>query len=419
MPFSSRSSRRGHEPAALNRPSLSIFFPAYNDAGTIASLALVAHMTARELTDDYEVIVVDDGSPDHTGALLDEMARHFPWLQVVHHQKNRGYGGALRTRLRRRRPRTSSSTPTATRSTTRASWRSSTRPSRPGVDFVNGYKIGRSDPLHRIVIGRVYHWFVRTVFGLRLRDVDCDFRLMRRAVFEKVVLTRSSGVICVELMKKVQDHGFRIAEVPVHHFHRSYGKSQFFNVPRVGRTLLDLMRLWVELVWRREHLRPPKPATAARGPRGPRVSDHRDFYRGRQVLVTGGLGFIGSNLCRTLADLGAHVLAVDSLLPDYGGNLFNLAGYEDKVRINIADVRGHGMGYLVQGQDVLFNLAGQVSHIDSMTDPVHRPGDQLPQPALDPGGAAPAQPRGQDRLRGHAPDLRPARSTCRSTRSTC
>jgi len=99
------------------------------------------------------------------------------------------------------------------------------------------------------------------------------------------------------------------------------------------------------------------------------VSDHRDFYRGRRVLVTGALGFIGSNLCRTLADLGASVLAVDSLLPDYGGNLFNLDGYEEKVRINIADVRGHGMGYLVRGQEVLFNLAGQVSHIDSMTDP--------------------------------------------------
>jgi UDP-glucose 4-epimerase len=98
-------------------------------------------------------------------------------------------------------------------------------------------------------------------------------------------------------------------------------------------------------------------------------ADYRDFYRGRNVLVTGGLGFIGSNLCRTLADVGAHVLAVDSLLPDYGGNLFNLAGYEDKVRINIADVRGHGMEYLVRGQDVLFNLAGQVSHLDSMSDP--------------------------------------------------
>jgi UDP-glucose 4-epimerase len=99
------------------------------------------------------------------------------------------------------------------------------------------------------------------------------------------------------------------------------------------------------------------------------MGDYRDFYRGRKVLVTGGLGFIGSNLCRRLADLGAEVLAIDSLLPDYGGNLFNLDGYEGKVRINIADVRGNGMEYLVKGQEVLFNLAGQVSHIDSMTDP--------------------------------------------------
>ena len=97
--------------------------------------------------------------------------------------------------------------------------------------------------------------------------------------------------------------------------------------------------------------------------------DYKESYRGRKVLVTGGLGFIGSNLCRALADLGAQVLAVDSLLPDYGGNLFNLDGYEGKVRINIADVRGHGMEYLVKDQEVLFNLAGQVSHIDSMVDP--------------------------------------------------
>jgi UDP-glucose 4-epimerase len=99
------------------------------------------------------------------------------------------------------------------------------------------------------------------------------------------------------------------------------------------------------------------------------MGDYRDFYRGRKVLVTGGLGFIGSNLGRALADLGAEVLAVDSLLPGYGGNLFNLEGYERRVRINIADVRGHGMEYLVRGQEVLFNLAGQVSHLDSMADP--------------------------------------------------
>jgi UDP-glucose 4-epimerase len=99
------------------------------------------------------------------------------------------------------------------------------------------------------------------------------------------------------------------------------------------------------------------------------MTEYLEFYRNRPVLVTGGLGFIGSNLSRRLADLGARVTAVDSLLPDYGGNLFNLDGYEERVRINIADVRGHAMEYLVQGQEVVFNLAGQVSHIDSMTDP--------------------------------------------------
>ena len=244
------------------RPSLSIFFPAYNDAGTIASLALIAHMTARTLTDDYEVIVVEDGSPDHTGALLDEMARSFPWLKVVHHAKNRGYGGALRSGFATASKDLVFYTDGDAQYDPREVallWQALT----PETDFVNGYKIGRSDPVHRIVIGRVYHWFVKLSFALRLRDVDCDFRLMRRSVLDKVELTRSSGVICVELMKKVQDHGFRIAQVPVHHFHRSYGKSQFFNFRRVGRTLVDLARLWIALVVKKEHLQPPTATATA------------------------------------------------------------------------------------------------------------------------------------------------------------
>jgi UDP-glucose 4-epimerase len=100
------------------------------------------------------------------------------------------------------------------------------------------------------------------------------------------------------------------------------------------------------------------------------MSDYRDFYRNRPVMITGGLGFIGSNLARRLADLGADVLLVDSLIPDYGGNLFNIAGLEGKVRVNIADVRqASTMNYLVRDREVIFNLAGQVSHIDSMLDP--------------------------------------------------
>jgi UDP-glucose 4-epimerase len=93
-------------------------------------------------------------------------------------------------------------------------------------------------------------------------------------------------------------------------------------------------------------------------------------FADRPVMITGGLGFIGSNLARRLVELGARVLIVDSLVPDYGGNLFNIAGIEDQVHVNIADMRDeNSMDYLVRGQDYIFNLAGQVSHLDSMRDP--------------------------------------------------
>jgi len=100
------------------------------------------------------------------------------------------------------------------------------------------------------------------------------------------------------------------------------------------------------------------------------TADYRDYYRGRAVMVTGGLGFIGSNLARRLVELGADVLLVDSFLPDAGGNPFNIDGLADRVRVNIADIRQQTtMNHLVRDRDVIFNLAGQVSHIDSMRDP--------------------------------------------------
>ncbi len=99
--------------------------------------------------------------------------------------------------------------------------------------------------------------------------------------------------------------------------------------------------------------------------------DYQQQFEGKRVLVTGGLGFIGSNIARRLVDLGAEVTLVDSLIHDYGGNPFNISGLESSLRVNIADVRdANGMQYLLRGQDLLFNLAGQVSHVDSMRDPM-------------------------------------------------
>ena len=102
-------------------------------------------------------------------------------------------------------------------------------------------------------------------------------------------------------------------------------------------------------------------------PTPPAVSE---FFRDKKVLITGGVGFIGSNLAHYLVYLGANVLLVDSLIPKYGGNLYNIAPIREKIRLNIADIRDeHGLRFLVQNQDVIFNLAGQVSHTDSMVDP--------------------------------------------------
>ena len=229
------------------RPSISAFFPAYNDAGTIPSMVIAADMTLRTVTDDYEIIVVNDGSSDHTGTVLEELTRSYPRLKVVHHQTNRGYGGALRTGF------ASASKELVFYTDGDAQYDPREMVSllsamTPGVDVVNGYKMRRSDPLHRVIIGKLYHWTVKTAFGLKVRDTDCDFRLFRRTVFDKVKLERDSGVICVEMMKKVQDEGFNIAQVPVSHYHRAYGHSQFFNFSRVFRVGIDLTKLWRELV---------------------------------------------------------------------------------------------------------------------------------------------------------------------------
>ena len=245
----------------MTPPSLSVFFPAYNDSGTIASLVMVALRTAAELTPDHEVIVVNDGSIDGTAEILAELARVYPRLRVVTHPTNRGYGGALRTGFS-----------TASKDIVfytdgdaqydpaemAVLWRKIS----PEVDLVNGYKIKRSDPLHRILIGRMYHHIVKMMFGLKVRDVDCDFRMLRRSIFDRIQLEKNSGVICLEMMKKIQDAGFGIVEVPVHHYHRAYGKSQFFNFPRVLRTGADVWKLWFELVIRQVH-RTPHPETTA------------------------------------------------------------------------------------------------------------------------------------------------------------
>jgi glycosyltransferase involved in cell wall biosynthesis len=228
--------------------SLSVFFPAYNDAPSLPDLVRTTFEVLERHVEDYEVIVVNDGSEDNTAEVLEDLRRQYaPHLRVITHPENRGYGGALRTGLGAAKrefvfytdgdgqydvaelPRLLALTG-------------------PATGLVNGYKLERNDPPHRIWIGRLYNFFARLLFRIRIRDIDCDYRLIRRALLEKVHLTSTSGTICVELVRKLELSGCEVKEIGVRHYPRKHGRSQFFRVRSLAKTFLQLLRLWFRLV---------------------------------------------------------------------------------------------------------------------------------------------------------------------------
>jgi len=225
-----------------------VFFPAYNDAPSLPSLIAHTFATLTNLTEDFEVIVVNDGSADSTGAVLaDLQSQYGPQLRVITHEVNRGYGGALRSGFA-----------AATKDLffyTDGDGQYDVRELplllaalTPNVGLVNGYKLERHDPWHRIVIGKVYNQFARLLFRIRLRDIDCDFRLIRRELLQSLKLTSTSGTICVELVRKIELSGCGVAEVGVHHYSRLHGRSQFFRLQSLANTLAQLLRLYLKLV---------------------------------------------------------------------------------------------------------------------------------------------------------------------------
>lgn len=240
--------------STMRLPSLTIFFPCYNDGGTIATMIIRAMQTAPSVTDDFEILVINDGSQDDSALVLEEMARVYPGrVRLMQERRPSGYGGVLRKGFLSARKEWIFYTDGDAQYDPRELILLSDSLA-PDTDMVNGYKIKRHDPLHRVWIGLAYQYFVKILFGLVIRDVDCDCRLMRRSIFDSVKLESRSGTITFEMVKKIQDAGFNIREAPVHHYYRQYGVSQFFNIPRVIRTLIDLIQWWWRLVIRREHL---------------------------------------------------------------------------------------------------------------------------------------------------------------------
>ena len=226
--------------------SISVFFPIFNDQETVESLVGKALEVLPTLTGDFEILLINDGSTAASGVIADRLARTIKQLKVIHHPNNQGYGAALRTGF------SNASKDLIFYTDGDGQYDVSelkllARLMTDEVDVVNGYKIKRHDNRSRRASGAIYNNLARRLFRLPISDVDCDFRLLRRSAIDRISLGSSSGAICVELVRKLSSAGCTFREVPVHHYARPHGKSQFFTPRRVARTLFDFCVLWVSL----------------------------------------------------------------------------------------------------------------------------------------------------------------------------
>lgn len=232
--------------------SISIFFPCYNDEKTIEKLVVDAIQTVKKLTRDYEVIIIDDGSHDSSKQILNQLKKRYPSeLKVIMHAKNKGYGGALQSGFK------AASKDYIFYTDGDGQYDVCELPilyslMTKDVTFVNGMKMARQDPSYRIVLGNLYSMVVRWLFWLPVYDVDCDFRLIKRSIINKITLTSFSGSICTELVKKSERAGAVFRQVSVHHYARKFGESQFFRPERLLHTFKELSFLWYRIMIKKE-----------------------------------------------------------------------------------------------------------------------------------------------------------------------
>lgn len=236
---------------------VSIFFPCYNDKGSITRLINDAILTIRKFTTKFEIIVVDDGSTDGSRQLLKNLAKKTPSLKLVFHDHNIGYGGALMSGFKTAKHEyifyTDGDGQYDVKDLSLLLYTLT-----DDVDFINGIKMSRQDPTYRIVIGNFYSFMTRWLFWVPIFDVDCDFRLIRKRVIDKINLKSKSGAICIELVKKAQIAGAKFRQVSVRHYERRSGVSQFFRIERILNTLKEVFFLWIELVIIASRKPPPR-----------------------------------------------------------------------------------------------------------------------------------------------------------------
>lgn len=226
---------------------LSVFFPCYNDSHTIGNLVEDAIIILKKLTNNYEVIVVDDGSTDTSRSILKELLKKYAQLKVVFHEKNIGYGRTIQSGFKKAQGKYIFYTDGDGQYDVKELPRL-VNMLKENITFVNGIKINRSDPFYRIIIGKVYNYIVRLLFSLPVNDINCDFRLIKSNLLKSKRFKSSSGTIGVELVKIAQKNGAVFAQVPVSHYPRRFGKSQFFRPKQIFKTIYELTFLWIQLM---------------------------------------------------------------------------------------------------------------------------------------------------------------------------
>lgn len=225
--------------------SLSIFFPSLNDARILPVLVDKAYKTGQKIASDFEIIVVDDGSTDDTPQVLKQLAKSYKNLKTVRHKKNLGYGGALQSGFKNSSKDWVFYTDGDGQYDVAEAAKLVEKLS-GDISVVNGYKLKREDPILRKLIGSFYNWVLKMIYQLPISDVDCDFRLIKKSLIDKIKLTSTSGAICLELVIKLQKAGAKFSEVGVHHYKRKFGKSEFFKLKNITNSILDNLKFLLD-----------------------------------------------------------------------------------------------------------------------------------------------------------------------------
>jgi glycosyltransferase involved in cell wall biosynthesis len=224
------------------RDSISFVYPMYNEKDNIEEMIYRTMAVAPELTDDYEIVIVDDASTDGCGAMVDKISEQHPQVRCIHHPVNRKLGGALKTGFAAATKSmalyTDSDLPIDMNDIKLA------LPYMEHADLLIGYRLVRTEGLRRRVISRAYNGLIKRVFGLKVRDVNFAFKVLRRPLLDKLELRSEGSFIDAEIILEAQRLGFRVREVGMMFYQRTAGKSSLAGTGVILKILQELVEYW-------------------------------------------------------------------------------------------------------------------------------------------------------------------------------